>query len=147
MNVPHAAPAESVERVVGHVGRRQLFGAEAQDASDIHRDIAHPNHHCARTAEIELFAGVVRVAVVPGDELRGRVAARQIFPGDVQAAVPLGSGSKHDLVIAGAKVVKINILAKLHVTEEAVAGVAGQLLVDPGDRLDLGMVGGDALTH
>ncbi len=69
-----AAGGEHLERVVGGVGGRQLLWCEHEHACDVQCDVAVSDHHCALGREqIELQLGVVGVAVVPADELGGRV--------------------------------------------------------------------------
>ena len=76
-----AAVGEHVERVVGHVGRRQLVAREGEHPRHVHRHVAVADHDRALAGQVELEVAVVGMAVVPGDELGGRPAAGRSSPG------------------------------------------------------------------
>ena len=78
----------------------------------------------ARSAErSNSSVAVVRVAVVPGHEVRGGPAARQVLPGDPQRLVGLGPGGvDHGRVVVHELGVR-DVAADLHVAEEAAAAL------------------------
>jgi hypothetical protein len=55
-------------RALGDVGRIELRLRAREDARDVDRDVAVPDHDRAVVREVELEVLVVGVAVVPGDE-------------------------------------------------------------------------------
>ena len=66
-------------------------GVEHEHARDVERDVAVADHDGALGREqVDLEVGVVGVAVVPADELGGRVRAGELFAGDARAAGPTG---------------------------------------------------------
>jgi len=75
------------------------------------------------------------------------VRAGQVLAGDSQVAVGRSAVGEDDRVIALAQLVDGDVLADLDVAEEAKFGPGRGLLVDADDRLDLGVVGGDAEAH
>ena len=87
------------------------------------------------------------MAVVPGDELRGRMAARQVLTGDAHAAVGLGARRVDDLVIVAAQLGHGDVLAELDAAEEAEARMGGRLVERRSDGLDLLVVGRHARPY
>ncbi len=141
------ALGQDLEGVVGHVGGGELVAGEREHAGDVGGHVAVPDHHGALPGEVELDVAVVGVAVVPGDELGGGPAARQVLAGDAHATVGLGADRVDHRVVAGEKVVVGEVGAVVDVAVEAEFGVGGGLLVDAADGLDVGVVGGDAAAH
>src|SRR5215218_7165890 len=92
----HLRLGEHVEGVVGHVGRGELVARQREHARDIGGNVAVPDHDGALMREVELEVAVVRMAVVPGHELGGGPAARQVLARDAHAAVGLGADGVHD---------------------------------------------------
>ena len=66
-----------------------------------------------------LRAAVIRMAVVPGDELGGGVAARQIFPRNAETPVGLGAAGEHHRVIVGAQLLHRHVAPHAHVGEQS----------------------------
>ena len=139
---------QDLERVVGDVGAAQLVVARAPASGDVDRDVAVADDHGALGREqVELQVGVVGMAVVPADELGGRVPAGQLFAGDAERPVGRRAGGVDDRVVVREQLLARDVLAEGDVAEVAEARVRGDLLVDAGDRLDLRVVGGDAGAH
>src|SRR3989441_9158982 len=132
-----------LQGVVGDIGRRQLLRGPTEDPRHIHGDIAHTHHRGALDGEVELRVPIVGVAVVPGDELRRRVAPAKVFAGNAHAAVGLGARAVDDLVVVGAQVGEGHVLAELDAAEEAEARMSGDLVELGRDRFDLLVVGRD----
>ena len=131
--------------MIGGVGGRELGGGEHEHAGHVEGDVAVADDDGAGGGEeIDLEVGVVGVAVVPADELGRGVRAGQVFAGDAEGAVGGRAGGVDDRVVVGEQVLARDVLAEGDVAEEAKAGVGGGALVDAGDGLDLGVVGGDA---
>ena len=82
-----AAVGEGVDRVLGGVGLLELLAVEAEHPGDVGGDVAVADHDGALAGEVELVVGEVGVGVVPGDELGGGVAAREVLAGDPEVAV------------------------------------------------------------
>ena len=116
---------DGFDRLVGRVGRRQLLLGEREHPRDVERDVAVADHDHAlgrRKVEIELL--VVGMAVVPGDELRGRPRAAQILAGNAES--PVGGRAirvDHRVVETGEVVVR-EIAPDLDIPEEAEARAA-----------------------
>ena len=144
----YAAVGEHVERVVGGVGGGELGRGEHEHAGDVERDVAVADHDRALgREEVELEVGVVGMAVVPADELGRGVRAGEVFAGDAERTVDGRAGGVDDRVVVVEEILARDVLAEGDVAEEAEAGMGGGLLVDAGDGLDLGVVGGDAGAH
>ena len=90
---------------------------------------------------------IVGMAVVPGDELGRGVAARQVLAGDPHAPVGLGTGRVDDLVVVGAQVGDVHVLAELDAAEEAEPRMRGDLVEGRRHRLDLLVIGRDPGPH
>jgi len=74
--------------MVGGVGGRELLGGEDEHPRYVHRDVAVADHDGALARhQVHLEIGVVRVAVVPADELRRRVRAVEVFARDAQRPI------------------------------------------------------------
>ncbi len=146
-HVAHLRALEHLDGVVGGVGRAELVGIEHEHAPDVDGDVAVADHDRALGVEVELVVGVVRMAVVPGDELRGRVRARPVLAGDPEPVVGGRADRVDERVVALAQLVGGHVLAEADRAEEAEARALRGLLVDPRDRLDLRVVGGDAGAH
>ena len=142
-----AAPGERLQRVIGDVGFGQLLGRAAQDPGHVHGDVAHADDGYPFLGEIELAVAIIGMAVVPGDELGGRVAVLQIFPGDAHAPIRLRPRGIDDLVIVVAQLVDSDVAAELHAPEEAKPRVRGDLVEGNRDVLDLLVVGRNAQAH
>ena len=142
MDLAHAARGEHLEGVVGGVGRGELLGGQHEHPGHVERHVAVADDHRPLGREqVDLEVGEVRVAVVPADELGGRVRAGQLFAGDPQRPVRRRAGGVHDRVVALEHLLAGDVLAEGDVAEVAKAGVGGGLLVHARHRLDLRMVG------
>ena len=86
--------------MVGGVGLLELLAGEGEHPGDVGGDVAVADHHDALAVEVELALGEVGVAVVPGDELGGRVRAGKVLAGDPELAVGAGAVGADDRVVA-----------------------------------------------
>src|SRR3990172_3500721 len=84
------------------------------------------------------------MAVEPAHELRRRVTPRQVLAGDIEGVIGLGNDGDDQHIVPVAQFRDRDVLAKPNMTEEAEAWLRGNPVEDPGDRLDLRVVGGDA---
>ena len=89
----------------------------------------------------------IRVAVVPGDELRRRPRAGEVFARNVQATVALRTGRVDDRVVEPGEIRMREVASHLDVAEEPEARPGRDPLERPGDRLQLRVVGRDAEPH
>jgi hypothetical protein len=73
--------------------------SQREHPRDVERDVAVADHDRALAGKIELQVLEVRVAVVPGDELRGSPRAGEVLAGDPEAPVGLrADGVDHGVV-------------------------------------------------
>src|SRR5699024_5439323 len=95
------------QRVVGDVGGGELVDRGHQHPRHVQRHVAVADDHGALAGQVVVVPGMVRVAVVPGDEVGGGDAAGEVFALDPQ--VPVGGGPhcvdhgmvvRHQLVVA-----------------------------------------------
>ena len=138
---------QRLQRVVGNIGAGQLLWRAAENPHHIHGHIADADDRRRLHRQIELAVAKVGMAVIPGDKVGSGVAAFQLFAGDIQVAVGLRAGREDDLVIVAAQIVYCHIGADLDVTKESKLGPLGHAIKELGDRLDLLMVGGDAIAY
>ena len=138
---------ERLERVIGDVGRAQLVVGQREHPRNVERDVAVADHDRARAAEVKLTIAVVRMAVVPGDELRRGVASGQLLAGDPEP--PVGRRAdrvQHRMVVRGELLVT-HVQADLDVPVEAKARQRSRLLIHTRDGLDVRVIGRDARAH
>src|SRR5690606_34534969 len=135
VDVGDAAPGEGLEGVVGDVGAGQQLGRAGQDPGQVHRHVAVADHDGAPGRQVEVQVAVVRVGVVPADELGRRVAAGQVLARDPHPPVGAGADRVDDRVVVGGQVLVGEVPAHLDVAVEAELRVGGDLVVDPGHRL------------
>ena len=114
---------------------------------DVDRDVADTDHGRTLDGQVERRVAVVGVPVVPGDELRRRVAADEILAGNPHAPVRLGARAVDDLVIVPPEVVDGDVPPELDVAVEAELRIGRDLVERRGDRLDLLVVRRDASAH
>jgi hypothetical protein len=76
-----------LEGDLGHIRGAQTIGRSRQNAPDVGGDISLPDDHRGIVRKIEFTILIVRVAVVPSNELDGGIASGQILSGDVEAPV------------------------------------------------------------
>ena len=119
-------PAPTIASIASSVVsvERELLGGQRQHPHAVDRDVAVPDHDRARVGEVELELLEVRVAVVPGDERRGRPRARQVLARDAEAAVGLRADGVDDRVVEAQQLLVRDVAADLDVAEEAEAGLA-----------------------
>ena len=129
---------------VGGVGGGELLGGERQHARDVEGDVAVPDHDRPLAGEVEREVLEVGMAVVPGDERRGRPGSGQVLAGDPELAVGLRADGVDDRVVEARELGVLDVLADLDVAEEAEARLRGGSLEGPRDGLDVRVVGRDA---
>ena len=142
-----AAGAQRLERVVGDVGGGELVGGLDQQARHVGGDVAVADHDRARAREVGDEVAVVGVAVVPADQLGGRQAPGQVLAGDPQRLVGARADRVDDRVVVAHEVLVGDVLADLDVAEEPAAGAHDLLVEELGERLDLLVVGRDAVAQ
>ena len=128
------------------VGRQQLARA-GEDAREVHRHVPVADHGRVLGGEVEAEAAEVRVGVVPAHELGGRVAAGQVLARDPHPPVGARAHRVDDRVVVRRQVGVGEVAPHLNVPVEAELGVGGDLVVDPGHRLDLLVVRGHPAAH
>src|ERR1700682_6553133 len=83
---------------------------------------------------------MVRVPVVPADQVGGREGYIQRFARNAHRAIALATDGVDDLVVTGAQVFDRDVSAEFHVAKEADTWVSGHLLISGGDGFDLLMI-------
>ena len=139
--------AEHLDRVVGRVGDRELRRRQREHPRDVDRDVAGADDDRLLGLQVDLEPAVVRVAVVPGDELGRGVRAAQLLARDPEPPVDRGAERVEDDVVVLEQLAAGDVAAELDMPEEPEALVLGRLVVGPRDRLDLRVVRGDARPH
>ena len=82
------AGGEHLESVIRGIRWRELGGAQHEHARDIQRHVAVAHDDRAlRREQVHLEVGLIRMAVVPADEVRRGMRAGQLFAGDTERAV------------------------------------------------------------
>ncbi len=138
---------QRLQSVVGDVGARQFVDVHGEDPRDIEGDVAVADDDGAFAGQIEGAVGVVGVAVVPGDELGGGVAAGQVLARDPESAV----GRRTGRIDHG--VVMLEQFGVSDVASDLGGEVQGELLAPERpferfrDRLGPRMIGGDTGAH
>ena len=135
-DLAHGRAGERFDRVVGGVGGRQLAARQDQHPGDVGGDVAVADHHDPLAAEIELVTGVVGMAVVPGDEIGGRVRAGQVLAGNAELAVGAGPVGEDDRVVELAELGGASPLTLTgYATFETTQGVATPGLSNDGRKV------------
>ena len=138
---------DRLDRRVRGVRRGELLRGEREHPGDVESDVPVPDHDGALDVQVELELLEVGVAVVPGHELGGRPRAGQLLAGDAEPAIALRTEGVDDRVVELRQVCVGQIAAYLDVAEEPEAGLQGDSLEGPRDRLQLRMVWSDAEPH
>ena len=147
VDVPHPAVPERLERVPGDIGVVELLGVRARMRTTSTATLPIPMTATLSWREVELPVAVVGVPVVPADEIGRGVAPRQVLARDAERPVALGAAGVDHRVVVAEQIRAAQVRADPHVAEEPHPRVGGDLLVDPGDRLDLLVIGRDAAAH
>ncbi len=140
------ALTQGFQRVIRDVRGREFFRGAAQDAGDVDRYVAHADHGGALLREIKMQVAVIRMAVVPRHEFGRRVAALQVLAGDAHASIRLRARRVQDLMVVLFEISQRQVLAELDVAVETEVGIGGDLLIRPGDGLDLGVIRGHSAS-
>ena len=119
---------DRLDRRIGRVGGSQLLSRQREHARDVERDVPVPDDDCGLTGEVELQVLEVRVAVVPGNELRRGPRPGKVLAGDPEAPVRLRADRVEDGVVRVHELVVRHRLADLDVPEEAEPGPLGDAL-------------------
>src|SRR5260370_23034185 len=90
---------------------------------------------------------MVRVSVVPADQVGGREGSVQRFARNAHRVIALATDCVDDLVVAGAQVLDGDVSAKFYVAKETHTRVRSHLLVGGGDALDVLMIGCNAAAN
>lgn len=98
MNFANAAFRQNLERVPSNVRPAQFVGGFRKDTRNVERHIAVADHRRGLAAEIEITVAVVRMPVIPSDEVAGVVTPGQVFAGDAQRPADVGARRKHHRV-------------------------------------------------
>jgi hypothetical protein len=142
-----AAGVEHLDCVISRVGGRELGGRQREHPRDIERDVAAADDHRVLGPQVKLQPAVVRMPVVPGDELGRGVRAAQALTGDPEPLVGRCTDRVEDEVIVLEQLLARDIGTQLDMTEEAEPIVLGRLGEGSRHRLDLRVIRRDARPH
>jgi hypothetical protein len=106
------------------VAARDAGGLE-QDSCDVECDVSVPDYHRAGSGEVEIVCPVVRLAVVPADEVGRAVHAGQIISRDVQIAAVSCADGVDDGVVVRRQLLVADLGADFDI-QEAGGPVAGE---------------------
>ena len=146
-NLLDAAFPQRLQRIVGDVRLGEFLRRSTQNAGDVNRDVADAHNGDAFARKVECQVAVVGVAVVPGDEVRSRMAAYEILARNVHAVVRGSAGREDDLVVEFPQVVEAQVGPVFHVAVVAESRIGSDLVVGCRHRLDLLMVRRHAAAH
>lgn len=147
MDVADEARPQARQRVVGDVGRRQVFRVPAQDPRHVDGDVAGADDRRDRARQVDRQIEKIGVSAVPGDQRRRRVAAGELFTGNCEPAIALTADSDRDLIVVRPEIAEREVPAELDVPQEAHPRVERHSFEDPDDLLDLRVVRRDTETH
>ncbi len=133
----NVAVLQCLGRVVGDVGRRQLFRRPTENARHVDGHVADADDRRTFDREIELVVPIFGVTVVPGDELGRRMTPLQVLTGDVHPPVGLRTGRIADLMVVPPQLGQRDVRPDIDVAEEAEVGVLRRLREYAGHVLDL----------
>ena len=142
------ARREHVEHVVGQVGRcagrrRSWPGSGRRRAATL----PTPMTATPRAPSAKRSMRGVGVAAVPGDELGGREAAGQVLAGDAEPAVDRGAAGEDDRVVVLRAGPRGSGRCRPRRCRGTVRPAPRRSCAARRDRLDLGVVRGDAVAH
>ena len=90
---------DRLDRRIGRVGRGELLRGESQHARDVEGDVSVPDYDRPLARRGRRRGPEVGMAVVPGDECRGRPGSGQILTGDPELAVCLSADRVDNRVV------------------------------------------------
>lgn len=123
----------------------QFVAGLGEDAGDVEGDVADAEHGDLLGVQGPV-AGDVGVAVVPGHEVGGAVAAVEVDAGDGQCPVGVGAGGEDHRVVEPLQVFEGEVGAVVEVAEEADLRLVEDLVQGGDDALDAGVVRCDAVA-
>jgi hypothetical protein len=126
---------DRLDRGVRRVRGLELLAGQREHSRDVEGDVAVPDHDGAVDVQVELEVLVIRVAVVPGDELGGRRRARKVFARDPEALVGLRANRVDHSVVEARQVLVRQAAADLDVADEPVTRLGGDALERARDGL------------
>lgn len=147
MNISDSALSERFERVLADIGVFEFIDCLGEDAADIDCHVALPNDNCDRVRKVEHLVSIIRVAVIPANELGSGVAAQQILSGNSKCSIGLGAASEHDGVVGLTQLIDGDITANGDIREKGVFRRFRDLLVDEDRLLQFRVVGRNAAAH
>ena len=139
VHVGHGGSLQTLVDVVGDFGDEQVVSVLGEDAGDVQGDVA-VTEHCNLLSFERPGAGVVGVAVVPGDEVCCAVGAVQVDAFNVQGCIKNRAGCENDGVVVFAQVSEGQVLAVFDVAEETDVTAVQDLVQCGDDALDAGVI-------
>jgi hypothetical protein len=142
-----AAGRQRIERVRGDIGVLEFLLRLGQNARNVRGDVALSDNHGGFAGEVEHPIAIVGMAVVPADELRGRVAAGQVLAGDPECAIRLGAAGENHRMMGLPEFLDRYVAADGDVADEVEARGIRDACIDFDGLLELGMIGRDPAAH
>ncbi len=137
--------AQPLVDVARDFGDEHVVSVLGQHTRHVQRHIAVADHSNFLGVE-RPGARVVGVTVIPGDELGGTVGTVQIRAGDLQRSIIDGAGGENHSVVVGHEITEREVLAVLHIAEEADVTTTQNRAQRGDDALDARVVGSHAVT-
>lgn len=122
----------------------QFVRCPNEDTRHVEGDVAVADDDRPLPSKVEGQIPIIRVAIVPADEITGLMRTGQIFARQPDLTPQRGPCGKNDGMIASAKIVETNIRADLDPADEAKARHLRDPLEDGGHLLQLGVIGSHA---
>ena len=146
-DLANAGARDRLDRRIGGIRAGELVPREREHPRHVESDVPVPDDHGTFDGKVELKLLEVRVAVVPGDELRGRPGAGKILSRDSQVPVGLRADRVHDGVVCAHELVVRHVPPDFDIAEEAEPGTARDLLEGARHLLQLRMIRCDPEPH
>ena len=133
--------------MLGHVCGSQALHRREQHPGDIERDVARADDGDTGCGHSDSIYDGIWMPAVPGDEFGCRDAARKVLTRHRQCSIGTGSGRHDDRVVVGAQLGEGDVPTEPDVAQEPDIRPLHHLAQLLDDRLDLRMIGRDAVPN
>ena len=145
MNVSNGVFGKALCNVFRDLGHEHVFRVLCQDTGNIQSNISHAqNGHGFRFQRPR--AGVIRMSVVPGDEVGGTVGLGQINTGDIQRGVAVSAGCDDDRIVVRVQVINRDVAANLNIAQKTNITALQDLVQGDNDLLDSRVIGSNTVA-
>ena len=118
VHVLHRAGGQFIQHMLRHVGGAQPIDRRQQHPGHVQCDIARTDDSDTGCGQSDSVDGGIGVPAVPGDELSGRDAARQVLAGHRQPPIGARAAGHHHGVVVGAELREGDVLAESDIAQE-----------------------------